>query len=129
MSDLITAAHNDTMRLPTHRLVQDLNKNLGTTLVAYMANVRSRQLPKRWATEPTEPTHTEPRDEAKQRLQLAYQVFRLLEKDENEHVARQWLIGANPRFDGQTPAERIREFDASAVYGALEAFIEDVDGA
>ncbi len=129
MSDLITAAHNDTMRLPTHKLVQALNENLGTTLVAYMANVRSRQLPKRWATEPTEPMHTEPRDEAKQRLQLAHQVFRLLEEDGNEYVARQWLIGANPRFGGQTPAERIREFDAPAVYGALYAFIEDVGGA
>jgi hypothetical protein len=129
MTDLVTKVHADTMRLPMYKLVQELNRHLGTTLVAYLANVRSRQLPNRWATEPADIHHTEPRDEAKQRLQLAHQAFQLLEINESEHVARQWLIGANPRLQGQTPAERIREFDASGVYSALYAFIEDVGGA
>lgn len=129
MNDLLTRAHGDTMRLPLHQLVGELNKNLGTTLVAFIANVRSRQLPGRWAIPPGEPGHTEPRDETKQRLQLAYQAFRAIEDDESEHVARQWLIGANPRFGGHTPAERIRENAAVDVYGALEAFLDDTGGA
>lgn len=125
----ITSAHTRTMRRPMYELVRELNLNLGTTLVAYMANVRSRQLPSRWATEPGDPNHSEPRDEAKQRLQLAHQAFTILEDKEDEHVARQWLIGANPRLGGQTPAERIRDFDAPAVFGALTAFVEDIGGA
>lgn len=128
MSDLLTAAHTQTTKLPTYQVVRALNQHLGTTLVAYMANVRSRQLPGRWATDPSAANHTEPRDEAKQRLQLAHEVFIAIEKEESEHVARQWLMGANPRFDGQSPAERIREFDAGAVYGALKAFLGDVTG-
>lgn len=129
MSDLITKAHTDTIRLPTYLLVRKLNQNLGTTLVAFMANVRSRQLPNKWETEPTDPNHTEPRDEAKKRLQLAYQALIVIDEHEDEHVARQWLIGANPRFGGQTPAERIREFDAQGVFGALKALVEDSGGA
>lgn len=117
------------MRLPLHELVADLNKNLGTTLVAFMANVRSRQLPGRWATPPGTPGHTEPRDDAKQRLLLAHQVFHALESEENEHVARQWLIGANPRFGGESPAARIREYAAVEVFGALDAFLDDTGGA
>lgn len=125
MSDLITRNHSDTVKLPLHQLVQELNRNLGTTLVAYMANVRSRQLPSKWALNPEDVNHVEPHDEVKKRLQLAYQAFLAIDHNESEHVARQWLIGANPRFGGQTPAERIREFDSAAVYGALQAFLAD----
>lgn len=129
MNDLLTLAHNDTTRLPLHQMVADLNKNLGTTLVAYIANVRSRQLPARWATAPGEPGHTEPRDEVKQRLQLAYLAFRAIEQDENEHVARQWLIGANPRLGGRTPAELIRDWAPVEIHGALDAFLDGTGGA
>lgn len=125
MSDLITRNHSDTVKLPLHQLVQLLNRNLGTTLVAYMANVRSRQLPSKWALDPEDANHVEPHDEVKKRLQLAHQAFLAIDHNESEHVARQWLIGANPRFGGQTPAERIREFDSAAVYGALQAFLAD----
>lgn len=129
MNDLLTRAHSDTMRLPIYELVRILNKNLGTTLVAFMADVRSRQLPARWAAAPGEKNHADPRDDVKQRLQLAYQAFHLIEDAENEYVARQWLIGANPRFGGQTPAERIRAGEAGEVYGALQAFLDDTGGA
>ncbi len=125
----MTAIHNDTLRRPMYLLVRELNEYLGTTLVAYLANVRSRQQPNRWATEPDDPNHAEPGDEAKQRLQLVAEAFAAIEENDDRFVARQWLIGANPWFDGQTPAERIREFDAAAVFGALKAFLEDVGGA
>lgn len=129
MSDVITSAHHDTIRLPLHQLVADLNRNLGPTLVAFIAGVSSRQLPARWASEPGDPRHVEPRDEAKQRLQLAHTAFHAIDEQESEHVARQWLIGANPRFGGHTPAERIREWDAVGVHGALRAFLDDSGGA
>lgn len=129
MNDILTRAHSDTMRLPIYELVRVLNKNLGTTLVAFMADVRSRQLPSRWAAAPGEKNHADPRDDVKHRLQLAYQAFHLIEEAESEYVARQWLIGANPRFGGQTPAERIRAGNAGEVYGALQAFLDDTGGA
>lgn len=125
----LTSIHSATMRLPLHLLVADLNANLGNTLVAFIANVRSRQLPTRWASEPGDPQHSEPRDEAKKRLQLAHQAFKAIEEVEDEHIARQWLIGANPWLDGQSPAEQIREYDASAVYAAVRAFLDDAGGA
>lgn len=130
MSTTLTRIHSDTMRLPTYKLVRLLNKNLGTTLVAFLANVKSRQIPNRWATDPSDPQHIEPRDEAKQRLQLAYQAFKAIsEAEDNEHVARSWLIGANPRFDGDTPAQKIREYAVKEIYTAVKDFIDDTGGA
>lgn len=129
MNDLLTGAHTATAKLPTYLLVRELNRDLGMTLVAYLANVRSRQLPVRWATDPEDPSHVEPRTPVKQRLQLVHNVLRALEQSDNEHTARQWLVGANPRLSGLTPADRIREFDGPAVFAAAEAFIEDVGGA
>ncbi len=45
--------------------VRDLNRNFGPTLVAYMADVRSRQMPKKWET-----GECVPRAAAAQRLLL-----------------------------------------------------------
>ena len=119
----------DTVRLPMRQIVAELIDAAGPTLVAYMADVASRQMPARWASDPDDPRHVVPRDEAKQRLMLAHQAFSTIAVHEGDHVARQWLIGANPRFSGETPASRIRSFDAANVYGAMQAFIDDTGGA
>lgn len=129
MNDLLTGTNTATAKLPTYMMVRELNRELGMTLVAYLADVRSRQLPTKWAADPENPHHVEPRTPVKQRLQLAHNVFRAMERADNEHTARQWLVGANPRLSGETPADRIRAFDAPAVFAAAEAFIEDTGGA
>lgn len=116
--------HLRTVRQPTHLLIRELNARLGTTLVAYLANVRSRQQPNRWASDPGEPHHAKPGDEVRKRLQLAATVFTVIEENDDVTVARHWFIGANPRFNGRTPAERIREFDAAAVFSAAQAFVD-----
>lgn len=108
--------------MPLHQLVCELNACLVTTLVAFLANLRSRQVPARWAAEPADPGHAEPRDETEQRLRPAHQVYRAMEANEGEHAARQWLVG------GQAPAERIRALDARSVLGALHAFLQDTGG-
>lgn len=113
----------ESTRLAIPQIVAELTANLGTTLVAYMADVRSRQLPARWIS-----GDVDPRDPTKQRLMLAHQVFATIAAKESADVARQWLIGANPRFGGETPASRIRSFAAADVYGAMRAFIEDTGG-
>jgi len=108
----------------TPDVVRYLNRNLGTTLVAYMADVRSRQMPKKW-----EAGECVPRDAALRRLLLAYEVLKLLVDNEDKCVARNWMIGMNPRLDGDSPALRIRFLESRAVLGAARAFVEDVGGA
>ena len=103
--------------------VHDLNQNFGPTLVAYVADVRSRQMPKKWET-----GECVPRAAAAQRLLLAHDVLVLLLEHEDEHVVRSWFIGMNPRLSGLSPAERIRSFDADTVRGAAQAFVEDTWG-
>jgi len=120
-TDTARAVHTP---LRTPDVVRYLNRNLGTTLVAYMADVRSRQMPKKW-----EVGVCVPRDAALRRLLLAYEVLKLLVDNEDKCIARNWMIGMNPRLDGESPAAFIRMFLPKAVFGAARAFVEDVGGA
>jgi len=110
--------------LRTPDVVRYLNRNLGTTLVAYMADVRSRQMPKKW-----EAGECVPRGAALRRSLLAYEVLKILVDNEDKCVARNWMIGMNPRLDDQAPATFIRMFLPKAALGAARAFVEDVGGA
>ncbi len=103
--------------------VRELNQNFGPTLVAFMADVRSRQMPTKWET-----GECVPRAAAAQRLLLAHDVLVLLLEHEDEAVVRSWFIGMNARLSGLSPAERIRSFDADTVRGAAQAFVEDTWG-
>ncbi|GAA4803002.1 antitoxin Xre/MbcA/ParS toxin-binding domain-containing protein [Tomitella cavernea] len=125
MTDTLTPHHTDTTRMPIHEVVQYLLDRLGPTLVAYMADTRSRSMPPKWAKPPTEPGHAEPADAKVQRIKLAHTVFTAIADADDEYVARSWLISANPRFDGATPADLIRSNDAKSVYAAAGAFVND----
>jgi hypothetical protein len=52
-------------------------------------------------------------------------VFLLIADAENDQVARNWLISANPRLDGVTPVELVRNDNIPAVFRAADAFITD----
>ena len=123
--DLLTRASNDTARMDNHEVVAYLLARLGRTLTAYIANTRSRSMPKRWATPPHEDGHASPSDDKATRLKAAHAVFRMIEDSDNDQVARSWLISANPRLDGHTPAEYIRDGKIPAVYRAASAFVDD----
>src|SRR6476660_2816430 len=111
-------AHGVSVRLP-HELVQELNQNLGTTLVAYIADVRSRQMPAQWAQPFGAANHAEPRNSAKQRLYIAHQLLTAIAEGDGWDTARSWMIGDNPVLDGNSPAQRIREGGPTrAVYAA-----------
>ncbi len=125
MSDLLVKAANDTARLDTHEVVAYLLARLGRTLTAYIAGSKSRAMPARWAAPPGDSTHAEPSIEKARRLKAAHAVFRSIEDAENDQVARSWLISANPRLDGITPAELVRNDKFPAVYRAADAFITD----
>ena len=125
MSDLLVKASDDTARLDTHEVVAYLLDRLGRTSIAYLAGSRSRAMPARWAAPPGDSAHAEPSIEKTRRLKAAHALFRSIEDAENDQVARSWLLSANPRLDGATPVELIRNDDYSAVYRAAEAFISD----
>ncbi|MEE2034362.1 antitoxin Xre/MbcA/ParS toxin-binding domain-containing protein [Rhodococcus chondri] len=123
--DVLTRTCDATARMDTHQVVAYLLERLGRTLTAYIANSRSRAMPARWATPPGEKTHATPSDDKVTRLKAAHAVFRLIEDAENDQVARGWLISANPRLGGHTPAEFIRDNKIPDVYRAAAAFVED----
>ena len=115
--------HALTTRLPMTQIVTELIAEVGPTLVAFMADIRSRQMPHQWAAGTTVPN-----DAAQQRLMLAHQVFGIVKASDGSDIARAWLIGTNPRFKDESPAARIRAFDAMAVLGAAQNFAEDGGG-
>ncbi|MDG4666372.1 antitoxin Xre/MbcA/ParS toxin-binding domain-containing protein [Mycobacterium sp. 236(2023)] len=125
MSDLLVKAGDDTARMDTHEVVAYLLARLGRTLTAYIAGSKSRAMPARWAAPPGDSTHAEPSVEKARRLKAAHTVFVLIEEAENDQVARSWLVSANPRLDGVTPSELLREDMIPAVYRAADAFITD----
>ncbi|MGJ6127184.1 DUF2384 domain-containing protein [Mycolicibacterium sp. Y3] len=125
MSDLLVKAGDDTARMDTHEVVAYLLARLGPTLTAYIAGSKSRAMPARWATPPGESMHAEPSDAKARRLKAAHTVFLLIEDAENDQVARSWLISANPRLDGSTPVELLRDDKAPVVFRAADAFITD----
>ena len=125
MSDLLVKAGDDTARLDTHEVAAYLLTRLGPTLTAYIAGSKSRAMPARWASPPGDSAHAEPSIEKARRLKAAHTVFLLIEDAENDQVARNWLISANPRLDGVTPVELVRNDNIPAVFRAADAFITD----
>lgn len=125
MVDLLVKAGDDTARLDIHEVAAYLLERLGRTSIAYLAGSRSRAMPARWAAPPGDSAHAEPSDDKARRLKAAHAIFRSIEATENDQVARSWLLSANPRLDGATPVELIRQDDYPAVYRAAKAFISD----
>lgn len=123
--DLLTKSSEDTARMETHQVVAYLLERLGRTLTAYIANSRSRAMPARWATPPGGLNHAVPADDKATRLKAAHALFRSIEDAENDQVARNWLISANPRLGGHTPAELLREDQFPSVFEAAAAFVGD----
>lgn len=125
MADVLTKSCEDTARMDTHEVVAYLLERLGRTLTAYIANTRSRSMPARWATPPDQEGHAVPADDKVKRLKAAHAVFRMIEDSDNDQVARSWLISANPRLGGHSPADAIRDDDIPAVFHAAAAFVDD----
>lgn len=123
--DLLTKASDDTARMDTHEVAAYLLERLGPTLTAYIAGSRSRAMPKRWATPPEVAGHAQPSPEKAKLLQVAHSIFRTVEDADSDHVARNWLISANPRLDGKTVADAIREGRFADAFRATRSFVND----
>ncbi|MBD0862889.1 DUF2384 domain-containing protein [Gordonia sp. zg691] len=101
-----------------------LRDRLGRTLTAYIADTRNRTMPEQWASPPRR-DRAQPGEENSARLQATYIVLAMIEAAENDDVARSWLISANPRLDGHSPAEFIRIGRIPAVISAATSFVND----
>lgn len=123
--ELLTKTSEATARMETHEVVGYLLERLGRTLTAYIANSRSRSMPARWATPAGEPNHASPSDDKATRLKAAHSLFRSIESEESDQVARNWLISANPRLGGHTPADLLRDDRFPEVFAAATAFMTD----
>ncbi len=115
--------HGITTRMEVHKLIEQLVKHLGPTLVALLADVKDRKLPNKWA-KLEGPT---PRDESLRRLQAAHRSWVMIATAEGDHVARAWFIGANPRLEEQPPVVCLRDGRDADVLAAAKAFVDGVD--
>lgn len=123
MGETIASTHAKTTKLGVHRLVAELNDGLGATLVAVLAGVRDRALPYKWAKS----DGPVPGDESYRRLQAAHRAWTLIRGADDDYVARNWFVGANPRLEEQSPVMRLRDGDVRAVMAAAQAFVDGMD--
>jgi hypothetical protein len=119
-SDLDIA--NQSFRIATGEMVDDLVEVLGARLVAYLAGVSETRAVREWAS-----GQRSPREETVKRLRLAWVVTTLIASSESPRVARTWMMGLNPALDDTSAARLIRENDADEVnlriLSAARAFV------
>ena len=113
-----TEAHRRTVKLEIADIVRFLQNTLGSKLTAYIAGVIDAKMVGKWAGG----TNT-PGAEREKRLRAAYQVFQMILAEEDEYVARAWLIGMNPQLDDETPSDCLREGRFKDVLTAARAFL------
>ncbi len=61
---------------------------------------------------------------SEKRLRATYQVFQLILEADDDHVARNWLIGMSPQLDDEAPADCLRAGHVRDVMAAARAFLD-----
>lgn len=120
-TDQLVGSHVKTTRMDVREVVERLNRHLGATLVATLANVTDRKLPYRWAREKNGAL---PGAQAQRRLRAAHRIWLQLADAESDHIARAWFIGENPYLDEQSPVFAIREGKTREALLAAQAFLD-----
>jgi hypothetical protein len=123
-TETVVGSYTITTRQDIHETTRQLVSHLGPTLVAILAGSKDSKLPHRWS----QATGPEPRIETRKRLMAAHRAWLALSASENDYIARNWFIGANPRLDERSPAEALRAGDIAEVMAAVDAFVEGTDG-
>ncbi len=119
-TDLIVEAHAETTRLGLREIVERLNRHLGATLVATLADVSDRKLPYRWARA----GGGTPNPEAATRLKAAHRIWLQLADAESDDIARAWFTGENPYLDEQAPVMALRAGRTRQTLLAAQAFLD-----
>ena len=117
----VDEALNQAIRTPVTEQVATLISAIGSTLTAFIAGGRSRQMPAHWAI-----GITVPRREAQRRLGTAYACWIAIQSGEGPDTARNWFIGANPSLGDHSPSHVLRESgDGTSVLAAARLFLEN----
>jgi hypothetical protein len=124
MNDLLTTTHARTTTQDIHETTRQLVGQLGVTAVSYLAGAKDAKQAAKWQRA----DGPEPRLPARRRLMAAHRAWQLLATSENDYVARNWFVGANPRLEELSPLEALRSGQISQVMDAATAFREGTDG-
>jgi hypothetical protein len=100
------------------QIARHLNTHLGPTLVALLADVPDRRLPRRWAEGDATPT-----DSSEARLVAAHHAWQEIASAETDHIARAWFIGTNPQLGELAPVEALRLGCTAQVMAAASQFV------
>lgn len=111
-------AHRKSVEFEISDVARFLQETLGQKLVAYMTNVSDAKTVGKWAK-----GENVPRAEVQNQLRAAFQVFHLLQSEENPHTVRAWFVGMNPQLDDESPADAIREGKLKDVVVAARAYL------
>ena len=122
-NDLQSRTYAASAKMDVHELVRQLTVHLGPTLVATLANVRSRQMPHKWA----QADGPIPSPESHRRLMAAHRIWSAISEREGDDTARAWFIGANPRLGEEAPSFVLRKGDLKEVLAAAQAFLDGID--
>lgn len=110
-----------TRRLALQEQVQQLNLDLGPTLVAALAGASSKEVMARWAAA----ENAQIGSKEAERLRVARGVLYLVCEAESKDVTKAWFIGTNPRLSGNTPVTALREDHFQEVVAAATAQVTD----
>ena len=124
MNRLAFSTHERTTTQDIHETTRQLVSGLGVTAVSFLAGAKDSKQASKWQRA----DGPRPRDEAAVRLMAAHRAWQTLASAENEYVARNWFIGANPRLGERSPLEVLREGDVTLTLQAAQAFVEGTDG-
>lgn len=124
MNDIDVQAHSITARQNIHVTAARLVGHLGATAVSYLAGAKDQRQASRWARA----DGPEPRHAAASRLIAAHRIWMMLSAADDDYVARNWFIGANPRLGDRPPIEALRDGEVPEVLAAARSFLEGAIG-
>jgi hypothetical protein len=114
--------HNQAVRDPLPKVVEELEKLIGVRLVAYIGGAKDARVVDQWKE--GSPMR---KPGADARLRLALNVALLLKNRDSRDVVQAWFQGLNPQLDDRSPARVLREgsldTDGPEVLAAARAFI------
>lgn len=103
-ADAASSSDPETIGLDICEVTNRLNKHLGATLVATLANVNDRRLPYQWLSNGSIPDET-----VAMRLRAAHEIWLMVSDAESDDIARAWFIGENALLNEMAPVLALRE--------------------
>lgn len=106
-------AHEHAMSLPVAEVVRELDRLLGSTMVAAIGGVSETRAVVQWQN-----------GRAPQRphvLRFALQIAQMIATNGDGEVAKAWFYGGNPHLDDATPVTLLREQPLEEIQGQLLA--------